>query len=127
MENVLTSLNAELRMTPKCHPEIAGRGIEYAWGYSKLRFRLHFNNSEARNLERNVRQALSTDVLTKERTDKFVRKARDYKMTYHYLFKTADKVKKAAPNSHEKIEQITKLFKQHRSALDADYSFIRNS
>eukprot|EP01083_Nonionella_stella_P062592 162749_1 len=31
-------LGCFIRMTPKCHPEIAGVGIEYAWGYAKLRF-----------------------------------------------------------------------------------------
>jgi hypothetical protein len=27
----------------------------------------------------------------------------------------------------ERIENITKLFKQHRSALDADYAFIASA
>ena len=35
---ILDLLNVVLLLMPKCHPEIAGRGIEYAWGYSKLRF-----------------------------------------------------------------------------------------
>ena len=25
--------------TPKCHPEIAGEGIEYAWALAKLKYR----------------------------------------------------------------------------------------
>ena len=45
-------LNVKLRMTPKCHPEIAGQGIEYAWGYAKLRFRQHFNDMTAVTLEK---------------------------------------------------------------------------
>ena len=51
MENILRLLGAELQMTPKCHPEIVGQGIEYAWGYSNLCFCLHFNDSESANLE----------------------------------------------------------------------------
>ena len=121
MEMVLKErLGVSLRMTPKCHPEIAGVGIEYCWGYAKLRFRKHFNDSIANNLEKNVRDSLSKSVLTKTRTDKFARKAREYKLTYLYLVK-----EKAL--SHERIELITKQFKQHRSALDSDYKFIVNA
>ena len=60
MEHMLEDkLGAMLRMTPKCHPEIAGQGIEYAWGgYSKLKFRQEFNDGQACNLETNVRKAL---------------------------------------------------------------------
>jgi len=43
-----------LILTPKYHPEIAGRGVEYAGGYSKLRFRQYFNDAVARNLNLNV-------------------------------------------------------------------------
>jgi hypothetical protein len=40
-------LGAFIRLTPKCHPEIAGRGIEYAWGYAKLCFRRGINDAVA--------------------------------------------------------------------------------
>ena len=33
-ENTITLL-----ATPKCHPEIAGEGIEYAWGFFKRMYR----------------------------------------------------------------------------------------
>ena len=129
MEYVLEQhLNVMLRMTPKCHPEIAGQGIEYAWGYAKLRFRQKYNDMTAANLKENVRAVLSTEVLTKIRTNKFVRKARDYKLTYLFLLEQTEKLKKSEHgNTHERIERIMKLFKQHRSALDADYSFIKNA
>ena len=52
-------LGVSLRMTPKCHLGIAGQVIEYAWGYAKLRFSKNFNNAQASNLEKNVREALS--------------------------------------------------------------------
>ena len=35
---ILDLLNVVLRLTPKYHPEIAGHGIKYVWGSSKLRF-----------------------------------------------------------------------------------------
>jgi len=43
-----------LILIPKCHPEIASRSVEYAWGYSKLRFRQEFNDAVAKNLFTNV-------------------------------------------------------------------------
>ena len=73
-------------MTPKCHPEIAGCGIEYDWGYAKLTYRKKINDGVAAHLDENVKKALSTeDVLTINRTRKFARKARDYKLTYYFL------------------------------------------
>jgi len=43
-------IDVQLILTPKCHPEIAGRGVEYDWGYSKMRFRSDFNDTIAANL-----------------------------------------------------------------------------
>ena len=67
---------------PKCHPEIAGRGVEYTWGYAKLQFRRGINDAVASHLEENVKTALSREVLTINRIRKFARKAQDYKLTY---------------------------------------------
>jgi hypothetical protein len=55
---------AFIRLTPKCHPEIAGRVIEYAWGYSKHRFCHGINDAVASYLEENMKAALSREVLT---------------------------------------------------------------
>jgi hypothetical protein len=120
-------LGAFIRLTPKCHPEIAGRGIEYAWGYAKLGFRCGINDAVASHLEENyleenVKEALSRELLTINRIRKFARKARDYKLTYSYLVALADGEDASAAKG--RIEHLTKLFKQHRSALDADYKFI---
>ena len=122
-------------MTPKCHPEIAGQGIEYAWGYAKIRFYHHFNDCVGANLEKNMQGLLSVkESLTKDRTDKFVRKAKDYKMTYAYLLEQTNKVKaegetiiKVSSIAQDKIENFIKIFKQHRSALYLYYTFIANA
>ena len=55
-------LGAFICITPKCHPELAGRGIEYAWGYSKLRYRRDINDTVSAHLEENVYKALSSEV-----------------------------------------------------------------
>ncbi len=115
-------LGAFIRLTPKYHPKIVGRGIEYAWAYSKLRFHHVINNAVTSHLEENVKAALSREVLTINRIRKFARKARDYKLTYSYLVALADGEDASAAKG--RIEHLTKLFKQHCSALNADYKFI---
>ena len=100
-------------------------------GYSKLQFWKHFNDAQAINLEKNVRAALDKSVLTVECMRKFARKARDYKLTYFFLVKEAAATNdglnaKNVQASHKRIEQLTKLFKHHWSALDSDHAFIKN-
>ena len=60
---IMDLLGARLTLTPKCHPEIAVRGVEYAWGYGKLRFHRNFNDAIAKNLNNNVRRSLANDVI----------------------------------------------------------------
>jgi hypothetical protein len=119
------------RMTPKCHPEIAGVGIEYDWGYSKLTYRKKINDGVAAHLGENVKKALCTkDVLTISRTRKFARKARDYKLTYFFLISMIDTAMAEGADGRvakEAIEKIVKAFKVHRCALDSDYAFIVHS
>ena len=83
---ILDLLGVQLILTPKCHPEIAGRGVEYCWGYSKIRFRGEFNNAVVSNLKKNVIKSLDREVITLGRVRKFARKAREYKLTYGLLF-----------------------------------------
>ena len=94
MQFIAKQLGVEVTMTPKAHPELAGQGIEYSWGYAKLMFRKNNTNGtskeKAQRLESNVVAAISTGNLTIERIRKFVRKARDYKVVYREHFKTLD-------------------------------------
>ena len=124
-------------MKPMVYAEIAGVGIEYDWGYAKLKYRKEINDGLAVHLEENVKKALSpTETLTLNRTRKFARKAREYKLTYFFLCSMltqtdltpgltlgADEQRLAK----ETIESITKAFKAHRCALDSDYAFIRTA
>ena len=82
---LVEQLKCKFRLTPKCHPEIAGQGIEYCWVYSKLRFRKHFNDGVSGNLHLNIEKCLSREVLSVERARKFARKSRHYKLTYSFL------------------------------------------
>jgi DNA-binding transcriptional regulator YhcF (GntR family) len=149
-EFIAKQLGVEVTMTPKAHPELAGQGIEYSWGYAKLIFRKNNTNGtskqKAERLAANVRDALSSDNLTIERIRKFVRKARDYKVVYREHFKTLDlmqlsalattaedanKIKEQIASfeklHYSKIEKQVKSLKAHRAAADLDTKFIKES
>ena len=125
MKYILNKLCVRLLLTPKCHPEIAGRGIEYSWGYSKLRFRFTFNNGVAKDIKENVQKSLAREVITTNRVRKFSRKAREYKLTYSLLASLGNDNRATALKSD--IKHITKVFKAHRSAIDSNHGFIVNS
>ena len=59
------------------------------------------------------------------RLRKFARKAWDSKLTYAFLIHMAGGNDASA--AKDEIEQLMKMFKAHRSAMDADYSFIANA
>lgn len=115
--------------TPKCHPEMAGEGIEYAWGCSKQVYR-HFPISQKRSKAKfieSVQKALSREVLSTYRMRMFSRRARKYMLAYKSIQEqqqeqnnnnTQQKV------SHSIIEQVMKKYKSHRSAADFDVGYI---
>ena len=118
--------------TPKCHPEIAGEGIEYSWGAAKLFYRRlriiekrtkdKFRKSVKSSTDRNT-------ILTVGRQRKFSKRARQYMLAYqaievqknkHLLSKTDGEIKM----SHMLLEKVVKVFKTHRNAADTDTKWI---
>ena len=60
MHELMELLGIGMEQTPKGHPELAGRGIEYYWGKSKYEFRKHNNFvSGKENFEKRVMNALN--------------------------------------------------------------------
>ena len=122
MQELTEDLGHVQEKTPKKHPEIAGRGVEYCWGKSKVHFRHNNNYSpNATNLEERVKESMNTaGVLTLARVRKFQRKANDYKRAYLAL--AGDE---ATEIEHKDIEAMKKKCKTHRCTLDQDYAFIK--
>lgn len=128
----------------KCHPEMAGNGIEYAWGYGEMSFR-KINDKTAKNLELNVRQAVSIDNLPINRIYKYERRTGDYmqlylriaqeikdnKCTQHDVnFKKIETMKDEVKKECRTIEILPnqmRLYKSHRKAGEIDREFITNS
>ena len=112
--------------SPKCHPEVAGEGIEYSWGCSKGKYRrLPLTDKRRKeNFRNSVHQCLDrTTVLTIEWQRMFSKRARQYMLAYHSI--------ELESNSNEKIEmsaylveKIIKKYKSHRGATDFDSAYI---
>ena len=91
IEEVLLNRGHVLIMSPKCHPEIAGCGIEYCWGISKLKFRRIFNDYLAKHHDANVLKTFDTaDIMTIGRVRRFARKTRDYMHVYRLMQELKD-------------------------------------
>eukprot|EP00733_Pompholyxophrys_punicea_P001442 Pompholyxophrys_punicea_v1_NODE_723_length_1393_cov_18.770553.p2 type:complete len:154 gc:universal NODE_723_length_1393_cov_18.770553:853-1314(+) len=112
-----------LVMSPKCHPELAGLGIEYAWGKSKLEFRRKINDQIPANLHRNILLSLSPDVLPLSRMRKFARRTRDYRHVYFNpdLLRT-----KESEDKFDLTEKMRKTRKTHRNIVDLEMKYLMN-
>jgi hypothetical protein len=129
-------LNLVVRVdrTPECHCKIAGEGIKYAWACAKNKYQtiLLENKKGKENFIRTIRLCTSTDVLMRERVQKFARRARQYIMGYHVMHLSSQQGNTSTDTDHEnsaiipvKLEQMVKKFKTHRCALDFDHSFCK--
>ena len=108
-----------LLLSPKFHPEIAGVGIEYSWGLSKLKFRREFNNEIPKDLHNNIVKSMCRDkILTVPRVRHFARRTRDFHRPYLAL--EGDR----PIESKAQIEQMCKVSKAHRNIVDIKPSFI---
>ena len=117
--------------TPKCHCELAGEGIEYAWGCAKNHYRRQPPKDKRGkdNFRRTVRKCFSRQVVTTERVRMFSQRARAYILAYHKirqeqltLSPTTDSDGTASPVN---VEKLLKRFKTHRCAMDFDSSFCK--
>jgi hypothetical protein len=128
--------------TPKCHPELAGEGIEYVWALAKLHYRnqplVRKRTKEAfRTL---VDESLSLDNLDIVRVRKCSRRAREYMLLYKAYAQVMRSEGNKLPISeinnrlqglpttlnYELIEKSIKTYKSHRNARDFDAKFIKN-
>ena len=141
---------AKVDRTPKCHPELAGEGIEYAWGCAKGFYRrIPLAQKRYKNLFFDaVRQCLdAATVLTVERVCRFLRQAREYVKAYSQLEAGTDNgaenaVANGAANgavvergqerrdslavSEKTIEKMVKTYRTHRCAFDFDRAYINS-
>ena len=109
-----------LVLSPKFHPEVAGVGMEYSWGMSKLKFRRELNDEVPKNLHQNILASMCRqEILTLSRIRRFARRTRDYCRAYLKLEKDA-----AGIESKDSIEKMRKTCKAHRNIIDMEPGFI---
>ena len=80
-------IGASVDHSPKAHPELAGEGVEYDWGFSKLDYRrqpleLKRDKKKFRAL---VKRCISRANITIELRRKFSRRARGYSLCYRAM------------------------------------------
>ncbi len=80
---------------------------------------------------------MSREVITRERVQKFARRARHYIAGYHVLHQMQQGIIHSQDNQElqdssrtltivpAKLEQMVKKFKTHRCAMDFDHSFCK--
>ena len=122
--------------SPKCHPEVAGEGIEYSWGCAKGKYRrLPLSDKRRKdNFRNSVRQCMDTsEVLTIDRQRMFSKRARQYMLAYHSIETSKEKSESGATGESKVklemsaylVEKIIKTYKSHRGATDFDSAYIR--
>ena len=116
--------------TPKCHPELAGEGIEYYWGCAKNFYRRLplYENKGKDNFCRSAKKVTATENITTARIWMFSRRAQEYIVAYK-LFRREQNADGVNMNLHtnvpvNKIEQMVKCYKTHRCALYFDLGFL---
>ena len=130
LEFVCKSLGARALITTKYHAEYAGEGIEYSWGFAKMLYRQYpFESKKGKvNFDKLLDQCISRDCLTVGQVRRFVKRARGYMVTYKQLeMREKDDNTTSTEITHYKIENMKKIIKSHRAALDFDKEFIMKS
>lgn len=115
--------------TPKCHPELAGEGVEYDWGYAKNAYRrLPITSKKGKEqFRKSVRECINIQHITKHHRQHFSRRAREYMLAYKIIDDDRQETEGQAQkqnSSHLMIEKILKKYKSHRSAADFDSGYI---
>ena len=107
-----------LIMSPKGHPELAGKGIEFSWGVSKKYFR-KINNCKGKDLHDNI--YTSFEVLDLPQARRNSRRTRRYRAAYD----TAGKSEEQLATSFALVEKFCRDHKAHRNILDQDTKEIK--
>ena len=128
LEELVTSRGHILLISPKCHPEIAGAGIEYSWGKAKMFYARNNSNISTLKLaefKSKIVEALDPKVLTMERIWAYERRTRDYCRLYTEIDqKVSNQEIKREDVDYTMLEKHRKLFKSHRNIKEIEREFI---
>ncbi|CAN0216615.1 unnamed protein product, partial [Ascophyllum nodosum] len=104
LQHVVESRGHILLLSPNCHPEVTGVGIEYTWGFSKQKFRRVHNDEVPKNLHANIEATMCTkNYLTIGQVRRFARRTREYCRAYRNLLLDGVVVKSKKQKAHRNI------------------------
>lgn len=106
--------------SPKCTPEVAGEGIEYDWGVSKLWYRLQdFKLKKSKtSFKELVKKAIGTEVLSLRMARDNAKRAREHMISYYKLEQNGDST---LPSD---VKKMMATRKSHSSVIDMDTGFV---
>jgi hypothetical protein len=118
LEEKFRDLGMMLLMSPKGHPELAGKGIEFSWGASKKSFR-KINNCVGKDLHSNILKSFTViDLAQSMRNSRRTRRYRDACDARSKTYQARD--------CHLSVEKYVPSHKCHRNILDQETAFIKS-
>ena len=131
-------LGVTVDRTPKCHPEMAGEGVEYNWGCAKGVYRrLPMTEKRTKTkFRQSAKLCISREIMTTERQRFFSRRARQYMMVYNAIDNNIQEDHHTTTTTNTggneqqpaismmMIEKILKTYKTHRNIADSDKGYI---
>jgi hypothetical protein len=107
-------MGVNIDRTPKCHPELAGEGVEYTWALAKLYYRnapIHWKRRKE-SFRLLVNECLSTNRnLQIDKIRKCSRRARDYIVAYKAIEEIQNKKNINKKTNHgSELKQDKKTF-----------------
>eukprot|EP00981_Chlorochromonas_danica_P005379 scaffold1091_cov164-Ochromonas_danica.AAC.2 len=129
LEELVNSRGHLLLISPKCHPELAGCGIEYSWGKAKMFYRRDNSSTARKEFRTKIEKALKiekqTDPLHITRVWKFERRTRDYCRAYKSLEESVQgKTVIREEITYDILENQRKIYKTHRNIGEIENKFI---
>ena len=126
-------INVTVDRSPKCHPEVAGEGIEYTWAQSKMYIR-NLPLSKRKTTDQFRKQLnLAMSKTEGARLDRrFIRRTsareRDYIVAYYNLHYCNGEETSPVHCRLEKsdIEKMRRTYRCHRSIYDISHSECSN-
>ena len=127
LQSHIEKLGSSVDRSPKCHPELAGEGIEYAWALAKLKYRraaIKDKRTKANFLKLVKTVTCPTDTLSISRIRSCSKRARSYMK----LYKSVEEIEKSGGKMEKKHSiyesavkiymKLKKISKTHRSVAD---------
>lgn len=111
-----SSSNVIILFSPKYHCELAGCGVELAWGFAKRYYRRKMIFKEKKNFKDSVDRSLQ--VVSKAHCRRFLNRVRRYAEAYLCFHENGK------DTTYDLIEKFVKVSKTHRSALDQEFGFL---